>query len=264
MNKRSLLVLLAAMTTAGAVAKVFDDMARHPDWSYQSNIYEVNLRQYSQAGTFTEFEKSLPRLKKMGVEVLWFMPITPIGLVGRKASQSELGSYYAVKDYHAVNPEFGTMAEWIALVKHAHAMGFKVLTDWVPNHSAPDNPWITSHPDFYKKDSAGQAAIPFDWSDTRQLNYDNPELRDSMIAAMKWWLLQSDIDGFRCDVAWNVPVDFWKTCISELHKIKDVFMLAEGDNPQLHKAGFDETYPWSVMNIAYGIYSGKTTLSWIR
>ncbi len=232
----------------------------HPAWSYQSNIYEVNLRQYTAAGTFKAFEKSLPRLKKMGIEILWVMPITPIGLEGRKATEAEMGSYYAVKDYNKVNPDYGTLEDWKALVKHAHTLGFKVITDWVPNHSAPDNPWITNHPDFYKKDSTGKPAIPFDWSDTRQLNYDNRELRDSMIAAMKWWLIKTDIDGFRCDVAWNVPDDFWKEAIAELHKVKNVFMLAEGEKPSLHTAGFDETYPWSVMNVAYGIYSGKTTL----
>jgi alpha-amylase len=261
MQKRfPVFLVLVFFSCSVSFANNFADTVNHPAWSYQSNIYEVNLRQYTSAGTFKAFEKSLPRLKKMGVEVLWFMPVTPIGLAGRKASESELGSYYAVKDYYAVNPDYGTMQDWIALVKHAHTMGFKVLTDWVPNHSAPDNPWITRHPDFYKKDSLGNPAIPFDWSDTRQLNYDNRELRDTMIAAMKWWINKTNIDGFRCDVAWNVPEDFWKECIAELHKIKDVFMLAEGEKPGLHEAGFDETYPWSVMNIAYGIYSGKTTL----
>jgi len=241
-------------------AKNFADTSGHPSWSYQSNIYEVNLRQYTGPGTFKAFEKSLPRLKKMGVEILWFMPITPIGVTGRKNAESDMGSYYSVKDYYSVNPDYGTMQDFIVLVKHAHALGFKVLTDWVPNHSAPDNAWITRHPDFYKKDSLGNPAIPFDWTDTRQLNYDNRELRDTMIAVMKWWVKKTNIDGFRCDVAWNVPDDFWKECITELHKIKDVFMLAEGEKPGLHIAGFDETYPWSVMNVAYGIYSGKTTL----
>ncbi|MBS1668312.1 MAG: alpha-glucosidase C-terminal domain-containing protein [Bacteroidetes bacterium] len=233
---------------------------RHPLWSYQSNMYEVNLRQYTSAGTFKAFAKSLPRLKKMGVEILWFMPITPIGLEGRKSSPADLGSYYAVKDYYAVNPDYGTLDDFKALVIQAHAMGFKVITDWVPNHTSPDNPWIKNHPDFYKKDSLGQPAIPFDWSDTRQLDYNNPELRDSMTAAMKWWLTNTDIDGFRCDVAWNVPDDYWKVAIAQLHKIKNVFMLAEGEKPGLHLAGFDETYPWSVMNVAYGIYSGKTNI----
>jgi len=232
----------------------------HPSWSYQSNIYEVNLRQYSADGSFKAFAKSLPRLKDMGVEILWFMPITPIGLEGRKATPKELGSYYAVKNYYAVNEEFGTMDEWKALVKQAHDMGFKVIVDWVANHSAPDNFWMTTHPDFYKRDSAGQAIIPNGWDDTRKLNYDNRELRDTMINAMKYWINESDIDGFRCDDASDVPDDFWKEAITSLRKMKTLFMLAEGDKPSLHEDGFDETYPWSVMNIAYGIYSGKTTL----
>jgi alpha-amylase len=247
-------------SSANNSTSIEDTAGKHPGWSYQSNIYEVNLRQYSGAGTFKAFEKSLPRLKRMGVEILWFMPITPIGMAGRKNSPADMGSYYAVKDYYKVNPDYGTLEDWKKLVKHAHTMGFKVIADWVPNHSAPDNPWIQNHPDFYKKDSTGKPAVPFDWSDTRQLNYDNRELRDSMIAAMKWWLIQTDIDGFRCDVAWNVPDGFWKEAIAALHKVKNVFMLAEGEKPTLHEAGFDETYPWSVMNVAYGIYSGKTNL----
>jgi alpha-amylase len=236
-------------------------VTRHPDWSYQSNIYEVNLREYSTAGTFAAFEKSLPRLKEMGVETLWFMPITPIGMQDRKASPSDMGSYYAVKDYYAVNPDYGNMNDWKNLVIHAHQLGFKVITDWVPNHTSPDNPWIKLHPAFYKKDSTGKPAIPFGWSDTRQLDYSNPEMCDSMIAAMKFWLNETGIDGFRCDVAWNVPDDFWKRAIPQLRAIKEVFILAEGEKPGLHTSGFDETYPWSVMNIAYGIYPGKTTLA---
>jgi alpha-amylase len=233
----------------------------HPVWSYQSNIYEVNLRQYSGDGSFKSFAKSLPRLKEMGVEILWFIPINPIGLEGRKFKQTDLGSYYAVKDYYAVNSEFGTMDDWKALVKQAHDMGFKVLMDWVANHSSPDNFWMNAHPAFYKRDSTGKAVIPNGWDDTRKLNYDNRELRDTMINAMKYWITNSDIDGFRCDDASDVPDDFWKEAIAGLRKMKTVFMLAEGDKPSLHEAGFDESYPWSVMNFAYGIYSGKTTLA---
>ena len=234
----------------------------HPAWSYQSNIYEVNVRQYTPEGTFKAFEKHLPRLKKMGVEILWFMPLTPIGLEGRKANETELGSYYAVKNYKQINPEFGTMADWKALVKYAHSMGFKVLTDWVPNHSAPDNPWVKNHPDFYVKDKNGNIVSPYDWTDTRKLNYENRELRDSMIDAMKFWLKESDIDGFRCDVAGDVPTDFWKDCIAQLKKIKNVFMLAEADKPELHLAGFDETYAWSVMEPLINVCSGKKSLTW--
>ena len=150
-------VILTFFYTASVFAQT-----PHPSWSAQSNIYEVNLRQYSASGSIKDFEKHLPRLKNMGVEILWFMPITPIGKEGRKMTEDELGSYYAVRDYKAVNEEFGTMADWKAMVKHAHSMGFKVITDWVPNHSAPDNHWIKVHPNFYVKDSAGNFVWPHD------------------------------------------------------------------------------------------------------
>ena len=192
----------------------------HPSWSGQSNIYEVNLRQYTPSSSIKDFEKSLPRLKKMGVEILWFMPITPIGIEGRKMTANDLGSYYAARDYKAVNPEFGTMADWKTLVKHAHSMGFKVITDWVPNHTSPDNAWINKHPDFYKRDSSGNTVYDADYTDTRNLNFANMELRDSMIEAMKFWIKETDIDGFRCDHVDPIPVDFWKHCISELKKLK--------------------------------------------
>ena len=233
----------------------------HPAWAAQSNIYEVNVRQYTPEGTFKAFEKSLPRLKKMGVQILWFMPVTPIGIVGRKADESQLGSYYSVRDYEAVNPEFGTLADFKHLVTVAHGMGFKVITDWVANHTSPDNVWVTRHPDFYARDSAGHIVIPFDWTDTRQLNYANPEMRDSMIAAMAWWLRQCNLDGFRCDYAEGPPADFWKACIDSLKKIKHVFMLAEGDKPSLHDAGFDETYAWNIMWATVAVAQGKKTLA---
>jgi alpha-amylase len=232
----------------------------HPDWSAQSNIYEVNLRQYSAAGTIMAFEKDLPRLKDMGVEVLWFMPITPIGLEGRKMTEKDLGSYYAVKDYKGFNPEFGTMDNWKAFVKHAHDMGFKVITDWVANHSAPDNHWMKAHPDFYVKDSAGNTVAPYDWTDVRKLNYTNRELRDSMIDAMKFWVTQTGIDGFRCDVADDVPMDFWTACITELRKSKNIFMLAEGGKLELYGAGFDAIYAWDIMKAMAELYAGKRSV----
>ena len=236
------------------------DSMGHPAWSEQSNIYEVNLRQYSSAGTITAFEKDLPRLKDMGVEILWFMPITPIGVEDRKMTEADLGSYYAVKNYKGFNPEFGTMDEWKAFVKHAHDMGFKVITDWVANHSAPDSHWMKMHPDFYVRDSAGNTVSPYDWTDVKKLNYANSELRDSMIDAMKFWVTETGIDGFRCDVADDVPVDFWKQCITELRKIKNVFMLAEGKKLELYGAGFDELYAWDVMNAMTDLYAGKTSV----
>lgn len=232
----------------------------HPSWSAQSNIYEVNLRQYSSAGTIKEFEKDLPRLKGMGVEILWFMPITPIGKKERKMTENELGSYYAVMDYQAVNPEFGTMADWKAMVKHAHKMGFKVITDWVANHSAVDNYWMTAHPAFYVHDAAGNTVSPYDWTDVKKLDYTNRELCDSMTAAMLFWIKESDIDGFRCDVAEDVPADFWKDCIATLRKKKYVFMLAEGEKANLHQAGFDATYAWDMMREMGFLYTGKHSI----
>src|SRR5215831_10728428 len=204
----------------------------HPNWIMRGNIYEVNVRQYTPEGTFKAFEKNLDRLKQMGVQTLWFMPIYPISKVDRKGA---LGSYYAVADYTSINPEFGTLDDWNELVNRAHDMGFKVVIDWVPNHTGADNHWLKEHPDFYVKDSTGKAAVPYDWTDTRKLNYNNPALQDSMISDMKYWITTSGVDGFRCDVAGDVPDGFWKKCIAELKRSKaNIFMLAEADKPSLH------------------------------
>lgn len=229
-------------------------------WNKQTNIYEVNLRQYTPSGSIKEFEKNLPRLKEMGVQILWFMPITPIGIKGRKMTEKELGSYYAVKNYRLVNPEFGTMEDWKQLVKTAHEMGFVVITDWVANHTSLDNPWVVSHPEFYAKDSTGKIISPFNWTDVYKLNYKNTVLRDSMINAMKFWINETGIDGFRCDVAEEVPEDFWKQCIDSLRKIKNVFMLAEGEKPWLHTAGFNVTYAWEMMHTMQDLYKGDKSL----
>lgn len=223
-------------------------------WPGRGNIYEVNTRQYTRQGTFNAFAKHLDRLKAMGVEALWFMPINPISHTDRKGT---LGSYYAVADYTAINPEYGTLADFKRLVTAAHARGMKVLIDWVPNHTGADNRWLREHPDFYVKDSAGNAAVPYDWTDTRQLNYANQVMRDSMIAAMKYWITQTDIDGFRCDVAWNVPGDFWKDCIGQLRRMKPLFMLAEGDKPYLAKNGFDALYPWALFHKMVEVAKGE-------
>ncbi len=231
----------------------------HPAWILQGNIYEVNVRQYTPEGTFKAFEKHLDRLKEMGVQTLWFMPITPIGVVDRKGI---LGSYYAVKDYTAVNPEFGTIEDWKSLVAKCHKMGFKVIIDWVANHTAADHHWIYSHPDFFVTDKkTGKILSPFDWTDTRKLNYENVAMQDSMIAAMQFWVKETGIDGFRCDVAEEVPESFWARAISTLRKDKKVFMLAEGNKPWLHKAGFDESYTWDVFHVMTKIVKAEKTVS---
>jgi glycosidase len=231
----------------------------HPDWIMQGNIYEVNTRQYTPEGTFKAFEKHLERLKKMGVQTLWFMPINPISLKDRKRDSTQLGSYYAVANYKAINPEYGNMDDWKVLVKHAHELGLKVIIDWVPTHSGADHSWLTTNPDFYVKDSTGKPISQYDWTDTRKLNYNNPQLVDSMISSLKYWITESDIDGFRCDVAGEVPDAFWSKAITELKKMKNILMLAEGDKPSLHKAGFDISYAWEDFATMVKIAKGKKT-----
>lgn len=233
---------LLALTVLTACKTTPVQQRAYPQWITQSNIYEVNVRQYTPEGTFAAFSEHLPRLREMGVDILWFMPISPISVVDRKGV---LGSYYAIADYTAVNPEFGTMDDWKALVKKAHSMGFKIIIDWVANHTGADNRWINSNPDFYIADAKGNLQYAFDWSDTRDLNYWNPALCDSMIHAMKFWVAETGIDGFRCDVAAEVPRFFWEEAIRELKQVKpDLFMLAEADNPWLHDAGFHASYGW--------------------
>jgi alpha-amylase len=245
MKKLFALMLLLIGAYSSAFCQTNQTIDGHPAWIMQGNIYEVNVRQYTKEGTFKAFEKHLDRLKEMGVQTLWFMPINPISKVDRKGS---LGSYYAVSDYTAINPEFGNLRDFKNLVNEAHKMGMKVIIDWVPNHTGADHVWIKKHPDFYVKDKNGKPAVAYDWADTRQLNYKNKVMQDSMINAMKYWLVNTNIDGFRCDVAWNVPGDFWKRCITTLRQGRNLFFLAEGDKTYLHPSGFDATYPWEMFH----------------
>jgi cyclomaltodextrinase len=225
----------------------------HQDWSYNKTIYEVNVRQYTEAGTFAAFEAHLERLKALGAGILWFMPVHPIGEVNRLGS---LGSYYSVKDYYAVNPEFGTIDDFRALVEHAHAMGFHVMIDWVANHTAWDNPLTLTHPEWYTQDANGhfQAPAGTDYTDVIELDYSRQGLREYMIDAMTFWVQETGIDGFRCDAVSRVPLDFWETAITELKNLKPgILMLAEDDGPQYRNAGFDMTYAWAYHGFGNGI-----------
>jgi glycosidase len=226
----------------------------HPEWSKNAVIYEVNLRQYTPEGTFEAFAAHLPRLKEMGVDILWFMPIHPIGELNRKGG---LGSYYSVKDYKAVNPEFGDMDDFRALVEQAHELGMYVILDWVANHTAWDHAWVTEHPEYYLKDEGGNIVSPYDWSDVAGLDYNNEEMRGKMLDALKFWVSDTDIDGYRCDVAGLVPVDFWDRARSELDGIKKVFMLAEAEQPDHHVNAFDMSYAWELHHIMNDIAAGK-------
>lgn len=220
-------------TTENTKSKTTGD---HPAWILQGNIYEVNVRQYTKEGTLNTFAKHLELLKEMGVQTIWFMPMNPISKIDQKGS---LGSYYAVSDYTALSPEFGTMSDFKQIVQSIHDKGMKVIIDWVPNHTGANHRWLTEQPDFSVKDSTGKAAIAVDWADTRQLNNKNTVIQDSMIAAMKYWISTDDIDGFRCDVAWIVPASFWRKCIPQLKNMKSIFMLAEGDSAYLPESGFE-------------------------
>lgn len=217
---------------------------RHPDWSRDAVIYQVNTRQFSPEGTFRGIEPHLPRLRDLGVSILWLMPVNPIGEINRKG---KLGSPYAVSDYYGVNPEFGTIDEFKHLVRAIHRVGMKVILGWVPNHTAWDNPLAEEHPEWYARDWKGSfCPTPWlDWDDIIDLDYSVPDLREYMTTAMEWWVRETDIDGFRCDVAMFVPTDFWEATRNRLDAIKPVFMLAEAETKDLQEHAFDMCYSWS-------------------
>jgi len=224
------------------------------DWIKNTDVYEVNIRQYSLEGTFKAFEKQLPRLKDMGVSTLWFMPITPIS---RKLKKGTMGSPYACSDYKSINPEFGNLEDFKSTVKIAHDLGFKIIIDWVANHTGWDHVWTNTNPEYYKKDLVtGDFKIASGMDDIIELDYDNPSLRASMIDSMKYWITECDIDGFRCDLAFWVRLDFWMEARTELEKTKTLFWLAESDpleNPDYYNA-FDACYTWTWMHQTADFY----------
>ena len=231
-----------------------------PEWVKNSNIYEVNVRQYTPEGTFKAFQKQLPRLKEMGVDIIWLMPINPIGIKNRKGT---LGSYYSVSNYKAINPESGTENDFKNLVTEAHKLGMHVIIDWVANHTSWDNAWIKNHPDWYTKDSLGNLTFPTgtDWHDAADLDYSKPELRRAMIDAMAYWITTADIDGFGCNVAGMVPLTFWLHARKAIDEIKpDCFFLAEDGEPAIHKA-FDMSYDWQLEDIFNDLTKGKKNVS---
>jgi glycosidase len=214
--------------------------APHPDWARGAVIYELNVRQYSPEGTFRAVLPRLDALKKLGVDIVWLMPIHPIGEKNRKGT---LGSYYAVRDYYGINPEFGTLDDFKALVDGCHARGMRVIIDLVANHTAWDNPMASEHPDWYKHDRQGRFVPPIaDWEDVIALDYGNRDLREYMMRMMEYWVRDVGIDGYRCDVANFVPTSFWEEARPRLDRIKPVFMLAEAESPELVRKAFDCDY----------------------
>jgi glycosidase len=258
----------ASATTASsprAAATPSTDPAFHPEWSKTAVIYEVNIRQYTPEGTLAAFRSHIPRLKALGVDMLWLMPVQPIGVKNRKG---KLGSYYAISDYTAVNPEFGTEGDFKAVVDAAHAQGMKIILDWVANHTAYDHEWVGAHPDYYEhkadgslmnaRDNEGRET---DWTDVAELQYKNTAMRQAMIGEMKWWVDSTGIDGFRCDVAGGAPMDFWVQARTALKAARpDLFFLAEAESPAMH-AAFDMTYGWELHHLLNAIAQGKQTTS---
>jgi glycosidase len=236
-----------------------------PEWTKSAVIYEVNVRQYTPQGTFAALQRHLPRLDSLGVDILWFMPVQPIGRAKRKGV---LGSYYSIADYTATNPEHGSGTDFKAVVDSAHKLGMRVILDWVANHSAFDHEWISAHPDWYVRRADGSISNArdnegreTDWTDVAELNYANSDMRRAMIDEMKWWVDSMNVDGFRCDVAGGVPNDFWQDVRRELQALRpDIFLLAEAESPAMHDA-FHMTYGWELHHLLNAIAQGRQPTS---
>lgn len=257
------------LTISLFVLKPLMAQQRQPVWARNAVVYEVNVRQFSPRGTFNDVTQNLVRLKKLGVDVIWLMPVYPIGEQNRKG---KLGNYYSIKDFRGVNPAYGNQEDLHRLIDRAHAMGMKVLLDWEPNYTAWDHAWIRQHPDWYMQNEKGEIQAPDNLADVASLNYKQPALRSAMIGEMKYWVNQYDVDGFRCDAAFLAPVDFWDSARVELDKIKPVFMLAEmewntgtTDNPATYfRHAFNACYGWNFMRVTQDMAKGKKTLTDFR
>ncbi len=232
------------------------NLPKHPVWSYDAVLYEMNVRQITPEGTLKAATAHLQRLSNLGIDAVWLMPVYPIGKLDRKGS---LGSYYSISDYCAVNPEFGTMEDFDAFVAEAHRLGLKVLLDWVANHTSRDARWLTEKPaEWYVRDENGEAKVPFDWDDTAQLNYECRDMWQGHIDAMKFWLTEHSVDGFRCDMAMLMPTEFWEVARRSLSLVKpDIFMLAEAEETDHMNAAFDACYSWELHHTMCDIAKGN-------
>ncbi len=226
-------------------------------WALGASIYEVNIRQYTVEGTFAAFQKHLPRLKAMGIDIIWLMPITPISVEVR---QGTLGSYYACSSYVEINPEYGTLHDFKSLVDEAHDLGLRIIIDWIANHTGWDHHWTKENSDWYEKDAAGNFTEENGWHDVIDLDYTNANMRNAMIEAMQYWVKACDIDGFRCDMAHLVPLDFWNEARVACDNLKKLFWLAECENVAYHNV-FDVTYAWEWMHVTEKYFQGNATLN---
>lgn len=237
---------------------------QHPQWLYDAVLYELNVRQFTPEGTLRAAGERLEALKNLGVDAIWLMPIYPIGKEGRKGS---LGSYYSIQDYCRVNPEFGTMKDFDAFVRKCHKLGMKVILDWVANHTARDAKWVKSKPaDWYEREADGSPKVPWDWTDTAKLNYENRQVWQGQIDSMRYWLEKHSIDGFRCDMAMLVPIEFWQEVSRQLRSIKpDLMMLAEAEEQNLFWEGaFNACYGWKVHHLMNDVAQQRCRITVLR
>lgn len=251
---RKILFIICAVLLAASCAQ---EPAQQP--LENCVVYEMNVRQYTPEGTFAAAQKELPRLQELGIDILWLMPIHPIGVEGRKGT---LGSYYAIRNYCEINPEFGTMADFEAFLAEAHRLGLRVVIDCVANHTSPDAVWTTERaPEWYERDAEGKTTFTADWSDTANLNYENKDVWKGMADAMRFWM-EKGIDGFRCDMACEVPLEFWQETISGLRAdYPGMYMLAEGEEPKLHSlSGFNSSYAWELHHLMNAIARGEKNI----
>ena len=256
---KKILVLAAAALMVACAPKKQQTCCehQHPCFAYDATIYELNTRQFTPEGTFQAAEQELPRLKELGVDIIWIMPIQPIGVLERKGG---LGSYYAIKDYCAFNPEFGTRDDFASFLNKSHELGIKVILDWVANHTSPDHAW-TQNDGWHMRDSLGNLVVNYDWYDIAELNYDNQDMRAAMKQAMHWWMDSIGIDGFRCDVAMEIPTDFWNDVMGELRTTHPkMFTLAEAEVPAHTETAFDMYYGWELHHIMNGVAKGEKTV----
>jgi len=251
-------------TDTNIQSSISDSKMLHPEWSYQAVLYEMNVRQLTPEGTLRAAAGRLAFLNDMGVDAVWLMPIYPIGEAGRKGS---LGSYYSIRDYCAVNPELGTMADLDAFVAEAHRLGMKVLLDWVANHTARDARWLAERPaSWYERDQAGEPLVPWDWTDTAKLNYAERGVWEDQARAMEFWLREHAVDGFRCDMAMLVPAAFWNETARRLRRVKpDLFLLAEAEQTDLFEQGaFDACYAWQMHHLMNDVARQRVRVTALR
>ena len=256
--KKILFIICAALTVLACAQQ--QQKLQQP--LENSVVYEMNVRQYTPEGTFAAAQKELPRLAEMGVDILWLMPIYPIGVEGRKMGPEDLGSYYAVRNYCDVNPEFGTLEDFDKFLAEAHKLGLRVVLDWVANHTSPDAVWVTGKPaDWYERDAEGNTTYTADWSDTANLNYENKDVWAGMQESLRFWM-ERGVDGFRCDMACEVPLEFWQETIAGLRAdYPHMYWLAEGEEPMLHTlSGFNASYSWELHHMMNDIAQGKKSI----